>query len=151
MKRTSRKWVFLATFWSSSPIQSFTFQTNTGNRVHVSSFSCNPPCPRISIRTFLKDDDSDDRDEGKDPRSLDEFLDQPFFDPDQYQDDDRSVLGRLASFIKRDYELAETIYAGLIFVVLVIVSQELLRIQLYGDQYVPFKSISGLARNGKLF
>jgi hypothetical protein len=62
-----------------------------------------------------------------------------------------SVWGRLATFIKSDYELAETIYVGIIFVVLVIISQELLRMQIYGDQYAPFKSIGGLARNGKLF
>lgn len=94
-------------------------------------------------------DDDEEENKTKEPKSLEEFLDQPFFDPDAYSEDDSSVLGRLASFVKNDYELAETIYVGLIFVVLVIVSQELLRMQLYGDQYFPFKS-SG-AMGGKLF
>ena len=98
----------------------------------------------------MKEDDDDNK-EGKERRSLDEFLDQSFFDPEKYQEDDLSVWGRLATFIKSDDELAETIYVGIIFVVLVIISQELLRMQIYGDQYTPFKSIGGLARNGKLF
>jgi len=82
--------------------------------------------------------------------SWDDMLDQSFFNPDDYQDDDTSFLGRLASFVKSDYELAETIYVGLIFVVLVIASQEVLRMQLYGDQYVPFQSGPN-AWNGRLF
>jgi len=83
------------------------------------------------------------------PSSLDDFLDKPFFDPDMYDDNDKSILGRLAQFVKSDYELAETFYVGTLFVILVIVSQELLRMQLHGDAYVAFQSATG--SSGRLF
>ena len=94
-------------------------------------------------RWSKKDDDDVD-----DSTSLEEFLDQPFFDPDAYDDSDKSLLGRLAAFVRQDYELAETIYVGILFVVLVIFSQELLRMKLYGDHYIPFSSGS---TSGRLF
>ena len=149
MTRIIQRWVFLSTFWAASPIHSFTSKIHAGE-VCLPSFRCNLHYHRIPTKTFLKEDDDDNK-EGKERRSLDEFLDQSFFDPEKYQEDDLSVWGRLATFIKSDDELAETIYVGIIFVVLVIISQELLRMQIYGDQYTPFKSIGGLARNGKLF
>jgi hypothetical protein len=74
-------------------------------------------------------------------------LDRPFFDPDAYDDKDESFLGRLAALVRQDYELAETIYVGTLFVILVIVSQELLRMQLYGDHYIVF----GSNNHGRLF
>jgi hypothetical protein len=128
-----------------SPVQSFIPTTPV-----ESSHRRDSHHRRISTKIFSNDDDDDD--EGKDPRSLDEFLDQPFFDPDSFNDDDTSLLGRLAAFVKRDYELAETIYVGLIFVMLVIASQEFLRMQIYGDHYMPFQSLgAGAARHGKMF
>ena len=76
------------------------------------------------------------------------FLDKPFFNPDEYDDDDTSLLGRFANLVKSDYEMAETLYVGILFVVLLVVTQELLRMQLYGDAYIPF--VKGGA-SGKLF
>ncbi len=84
---------------------------------------------------------------------VDEFLDRPFFNPDAYDksdENDPSFLARFARLVKSDYELAETLYVGMIFVVLVIVSQELLRMQLYGDAYIPFASRGGVG-SGRLF
>ena len=83
-----------------------------------------------------------------DDTSIDDFLDRQFFNPDEFDENDTSLLGRFANLVKSDYALAETFYVGLIFVVMVIVSQELLRMQLYGDNYIPFTK--GVAP-GKLF
>jgi hypothetical protein len=79
--------------------------------------------------------------ERDDEFDIDAFLDTPFFDPQQILDDETSncMLRRLASFIQNDYETAEIIMAGIMFVVLIVASQEMLRIQYYGwDNYVPF-------------
>lgn len=101
--------------------------------------------------TLFPGDDSNNNDENESPASIDEILDKPFFDPDAFDDDDDSILGKLAAFVKSDYELAETIYVGIIFVIMVIVSQELLRMQIYGDSYVPFHSSGSPANSGRLF
>ena len=71
-----------------------------------------------------------------DESRLDKFLDTPFFDPSEIGED--SPLSRFANLVETDYETAETLFAGSFFVVLVIISQELLRMQLHGDAYVPF-------------
>jgi len=76
---------------------------------------------------------------------LDEFLDTPFFDPDKVLEDEKEtnpLLNKLARFVKEDYNTFEALYVGAIFVVLVILSQELLRMSLYGDKYVPFTKLS---------
>lgn len=78
--------------------------------------------------------------------TLDEFLDQPFFDPSKVEEG--SPLRWFADMIENDYETAEALYVGLIFFILVVIGQELLRIQLYGDNYVPFKTVVG---SGRLF
>jgi hypothetical protein len=80
--------------------------------------------------------------------SLDEFLDQPFWDPTTVDENDKSLIGWFARLVQQDYELAETLFVGAYFVILVIVTQEILRFQLYGDAYVPFVKVAG---NGKLF
>jgi len=78
----------------------------------------------------------------------DDFLDRPFFDPTKYDEDDESLPGRLARLIEADYPLVEAAFVTVYFVVLVIVAKELLRMQLYGSEYVPFTQ--GVAP-GKLF
>lgn len=78
----------------------------------------------------------------------DEFLDRPFFDPSRYEEDDKSLPGRFANLIKSDYPLAEAAFSTVYFLVLVVVAKELLRIQLYGSEYIPFTQ--GVAP-GKLF
>lgn len=79
---------------------------------------------------------------------IDEFLDKPFFDPEDYDENDDSFLGRFASLVRNDYETAEFLYVGVVFIFLVILTQEVLRMQLYGDGYIPFSSGGG---SGKLF
>ena len=72
---------------------------------------------------------------------FDSFLDTPFFDPDQVINDPNSppLLKRIATFVRDDYSTAELIASGALLVLLIIVSQEMLRIQMYGLQnYVPF-------------
>jgi hypothetical protein len=64
--------------------------------------------------------------------SLDEFLDQPFWDPTTVDENDKSLIGWFARLVQQDYELAETLFVGSYFVILVIVTQEVLRFQLHG-------------------
>ena len=97
-----------------------------------------------------KNNDNDDNEE-EESLNLQEFLDKPFFDPNEYDDENNDsprLLGWFANLVKSDYELAETLYVGAIFAVLLVVSQELLRMQMNGDNYVPF--LRGGA-GGKLF
>jgi hypothetical protein len=82
---------------------------------------------------------------------LDQFLDRPFFNPDDYNDsdDDNALLAKFARLVKTDYELAEMLYVGILFVILIVGTQEALRMQLHGDSYVPFAG--GMVRDGRLF
>lgn len=79
--------------------------------------------------------------------ALNSLLDKQFFDPDRYDEDDTGPLAWFANFVKRDYEFAETVYVGVYLTVLVIITQEVLRMQLYGDRYIPFTKFG----NGHLF
>jgi hypothetical protein len=105
------------------------------------------PCPRISssyTRLFERPNRSDNketnnRNDENDNTNIDDFLDQQFFDPDQVADDAPGPLKWFANLVKNDYNTAEGLYVGLIFVFMVILSQELLRMQIYGDNYVPFQ------------
>jgi hypothetical protein len=112
---------------------------------------------RRSMNNDNDNNDDDNKDDDKEQDSsfipLDEFLDKPFFDPDAYDEKDanNSPLGWFAQLVKSDYELAETLYVGAIFVVLLIVSQELLRMQMDGPNYVPFLRGGSAGTGGKLF
>jgi len=87
------------------------------------------------------------------------FLDTPFFDPDEiieveeYNEDknqkktNNPILLWFAQLVKNDYQTAEAFYAAGFISVLVIFTQELLRMVRYGDAYIPFTKI----RNGSLF
>jgi len=90
-----------------------------------------------STLMFAQDDNDDDKD------ALDDWLDTPFFDPLAYEDDDDSTWqARLANFVKTDYNAFEFLYAGTFLAFMLVVSQELFRMQLYGADYVPFTSNS---------
>lgn len=118
-----------------------------------------------SIRNGMRDsnDDDDVEDSSSWNEKLQAFLDTPVFDPEKVlsenerriaeaDDDDgenaaappseEGPFGKLrlwfATLVTSDYELAETLYAGLFLSFMVLVSQELFRMQLYGDRYVPF-------------
>jgi hypothetical protein len=71
-----------------------------------------------------------------DDDKIDTFLDKAFFEPSKVQED--SPLRGFANLVENDYETAEILFAGSFFVVLLVITQELLRMQLYGDSYVPF-------------
>jgi hypothetical protein len=92
-------------------------------------------------RQLSKNDDNEE--------SLDELLDKSYFAPDEYDENDSGPLAWFANLVKSDYELAETLYVASFFVVLVIITQELLRMQLYGDGYIPFTRLG--AGTGNLF
>jgi len=93
---------------------------------------------RLSPDGDRDDDGGDGGEEGRDP--LDRFLDTPFYDPDRVLDDDESseASKRFARFVKSDYETAESLIAGGFFLILIVLSQELVRMQVYGSDYVPF-------------
>ena len=52
-----------------------------------------------------------------------------------------------AKLVKNDYETAEAFYAAGFISILVILTQEMLRMVKYGDAYVPFSRVAG----GSLF
>jgi hypothetical protein len=89
-----------------------------------------------------KDNDKDEKEEPPEQEQfdMDKFLDVPFFDPDRVLEDENShpLLRRFASFVQLDYEMAEAVISGAFFVILIIATQEVLRLQFYGDNYVPF-------------
>jgi len=84
---------------------------------------------------------------------LDNFLDKPLFDPDKMLDDQTDKVKEnpqsssnplvwFANLVKNDYETAEALYAAGIISLMVVLSQELLRMAKYGDAYQPFSSVS---------
>eukprot|EP00751_Fragilariopsis_kerguelensis_P031398 CAMPEP_0170912460 /NCGR_PEP_ID=MMETSP0735-20130129/4355_1 /TAXON_ID=186038 /ORGANISM="Fragilariopsis kerguelensis, Strain L26-C5" /LENGTH=336 /DNA_ID=CAMNT_0011309661 /DNA_START=119 /DNA_END=1129 /DNA_ORIENTATION=- len=64
---------------------------------------------------------------------VDALFDQPFFDPNQYDDDDTSLIGKLASLVKSDPDLMKGLFAGVYFLILVVIAQDLLRVQMYNN------------------
>lgn len=100
----------------------------------------------IQMTVDPKDDDSNQRNNHQDDNSVDEqineFLDKPFFNPDDPSND----TNWFANLVKNDYDSAESLYVGIIVIIGVVVSQELLRIVKYGGGYVPFGG-----GGGKLF
>ena len=62
---------------------------------------------------------------------INDFLNQSFFDPDKYDDDDNSFFGKFAQLIKNDYEFFETVYVGCFFIILIIITQDVLRAQMH--------------------
>mmetsp|Transcript_27032 Transcript_27032/g.58168 ORF Transcript_27032/g.58168 Transcript_27032/m.58168 type:complete len:175 (-) Transcript_27032:379-903(-) len=73
------------------------------------------------------DKDNDNNNESMDEK-IDSFLDTPFFDPNAPSNDNNWF----ANLVKDDYESAEALYAGVVVIFGVIVSQDLLRIVKYG-------------------
>lgn len=111
----------------------------------------NPITSRYISVAHLKllDEDSDNSSSSKKEKPLDEqwdeFLDKPFFEPERAK---KGPLAWFANLVEDDYEAAEALFAGLYIVVLVVLTQEVLRMQLYGDAYVPFRAGGGA---GSLF
>jgi len=88
------------------------------------------------------DDEKHNRDEGLDLEGkINAFLDTPIFDPDEEVRDGEifsPLKSWFSSLVKNDYAFAESLYVGFIFFVLVVFSQELLRMKIYGENYIPF-------------
>lgn len=144
----------------------------------VSTFSLSPlsPWSSSSLRSSNDPRNTGDSNEEGDPPSasfqekLDSILDAQFFDPDQVLDnasgnnnennnnDENSAPMKnsnplavwFANLVKNDYELAESLFAALFIAFMVIVSQELFRMNLYGENYVPFTK-SVVPGSGRLF
>mmetsp|Transcript_8261 Transcript_8261/g.10625 ORF Transcript_8261/g.10625 Transcript_8261/m.10625 type:complete len:156 (+) Transcript_8261:35-502(+) len=96
----------------------------------------------LKLSLTRDDDEKHDRDEGLDLEGkINAFLDTPIFDPDE-EIRDGGIFSPLkswfSSLVKNDYAFAESLYVGLIFFVLVVFSQELLRMKIYGENYIPF-------------
>lgn len=97
-----------------------------------------PPRPRTTIE-----------------EKLDNLLDTQFFDPDQVIDNsdeentkNNPILVWFATLVKNDYQTAEAFYAAGFISVLVIFTQELLRMVKYGDAYIPFTNIGSVGGGG---
>ena len=69
------------------------------------------------------------------------FLDTEFFNPEDVPE--KSPLRWFADLVQNDYATAEALYASFFIAGMVLLSQELVRLQMYGDQYVPFKKLGG--------
>ncbi len=99
--------------------------------------------PRNKISALMANNSDDDKNnqqknvnENESVESqINTFLDTPLFDPDSEANEDNWF----ANLVKNDYDAAEALYVGIIGVVGVVISQEMLRIVKYGaDNYVPF-------------
>lgn len=101
------------------------------------SFSAKRPIPvLIRRRQFLAVAASTNKDDNNNDHTTnleDDWLDRPFFDPNDFSDDDSTLLGKFAHLVKTDYNLAETLYAGCFVAFMMIVSQEMLRFQIHGE------------------
>ena len=110
-----------------------------------------PHYTRTHSTTRLAGSNNDDNDADWLQR-VDDFLDKPFFDPDdeaakEVGEGEGSIKSWFANLVLNDYATAEALYAGLFFSILLLATQEALRYYMYGVDYVPFTRGGG----GKLF
>jgi hypothetical protein len=81
---------------------------------------------------------------------IDIFLDTPFFDPNQVLREEEEgkkanpMTRWFANLTVNDYITAESLFAAAFITIMVVATQELLRMQLYGDNYAPFRTASRL-------
>ena len=119
----------------------------------ASSASGTRPTRATSNNSIGLSNDNNDSEGNKIQEKIGNFLDTPFFDPDAsiQEGDEGGVMGSFrawfAGLVKEDYETAEALYVGLFFAILLFATQELLRMQMYGTDYVPFTRSGG----GKLW
>jgi hypothetical protein len=109
------------------------FALTTRSRHHRTS-------KQLSSNQSNDNDEKGDEKMEKESFDLEKFLDTPFFEPDKVLKDENSnpLLKKFAAFVLGDYEFAEALLTGIFFVVLIIITQEALRMQLNGANYVPF-------------
>ena len=116
---------------------SITFvQAPTRRKCKADQQSCRNIFGNIAFMTTKNDDDNTNQNENKSVESqINTLLDTPLFDPDAESNQDNWF----ANLVKNDYDSAEALYVGIIGIVGVVVSQEMLRVVKYGaDNYVPF-------------
>lgn len=124
--------IFLVLLLHRNPTQGFFTNRIINNK--ASRTIVNKPTHSVHC-TKLKEKYDDNNDNKSFQERLDKFLDTPFFDPN----DESSWF---ASWVKNDYETAEFLYVGIIFVLLTVFSQELLRMAVYGNDYIPFTRLT---------
>lgn len=112
-----------------------------GQRAPVAFHANRVPWPGTSLNAEKNDNKDPDQDKNLADR-IDEFLDRPFINLE-----DENDSNWFTNLIKNDYDLAEALFTSAFLTVMVILSQELLRMQMYGENYIPFHSGGG----GKLF
>ena len=76
---------------------------------------------------------------------VDKFLDTEFFNPKDVKEG--SPLKWFANLVENDYATAEALYTSFFIAFMVLVTQELVRMQVYGENFVPFQKL----RDGSLF
>ena len=62
--------------------------------------------------------------------TINNFLDKPYFDPEQYDETDQSFLGKMATFAKADYEFFEALFVACFFLLLLSITKDVLRAQM---------------------
>ncbi len=62
--------------------------------------------------------------------TINNFLDKPYFDPEQYDETDQSFLGKMATFAKADYEFFEALFVACFFLFLLTITKDVLRAQM---------------------
>lgn len=110
-----------------------------------------PHYTRTHSTTRFAGGNNDDND-GDWLQRVDDFLDKPFFDPDdeaakEVEEGEGGIKSWFANLVINDYATAEALYAGLFFSVLLLATQEALRYYMYGVDYIPFTRGGG----GRLF
>ena len=62
--------------------------------------------------------------------TINNFLDKPYFDPEQYDETDQSFLGKMATFAKADYEFFEALFVACFFLLVLTITKDVLRAQM---------------------
>ena len=137
-----------------SRIITMTNQDNDGVLEEASSQSTNTELrtPDSSLdrvgRSFSHNDNDDYGD----------WLDRPFFVPEDHIDSDNNkasssqpFLQWFAKLVQEDYNTAEALFASSFITLMVILTKEVLRMQLYGEQYIPFTTHGVAGGGGNLF
>lgn len=110
------------------------FSTTTTTMRSFSSTVVRRRCWLVANKNDNNDDDDDTN--TSHPVPLEEWLDQPFFDPTEFAEDDTSLVGKFAQLCKTNYNLAEILYAGCFIAFMMILSQEMFRFQIHGHDIV---------------
>jgi len=131
-------------------------QTRSLERMHASTSNTD----RRTVLYNENGEGGDNNDKSSFMDKVDSFLDTQFFDPDQViesssssspsneqEEESNNPMVWFANLVKNDYESAEALYAAGFISILVILTQEALRMVKYGDAYIPFTKIG----NGSLF